>query len=106
MILVRLIDIIIEELKSSINSQNDLNSYFDMKTKLIDYKIKDNKIELKFNEYIFNNEETQEEEKFILTNSIFENYDINEININDKYFFKRYYYNYDINEEGKSINNH
>ena len=84
------IDIIIEELKSSINSQNDLNSYFDMKTKLIDYKIKDNKIELKFNEYIFNNEETQEEEKFILTNSIFENYDINEININDKYVFKRY----------------
>ena len=71
-------------------TQNDLNSYFDMKTKLIDYQIKDNKIELKFNEYIFKNEETQEEEKFILTNSIFENYDINEININDKYVFKRY----------------
>ncbi len=83
------IDIIIEELKSSINSQNNLNSYFDDKTKLISYEINDKKINLNFNDYIFNNEKYLDEEEFVLTSSIFENYNINEININNKYNFKR-----------------
>lgn len=83
------IDIIIEELKSSINAQNNLNGYFNERTKLISYNIKDNKIELNFNDYIFTNNEYIDEEKFVLTNSIFENYDIDEISINNKYKFKR-----------------
>ncbi len=83
------IDIIIEELKSSINSQNNLNNYFDDKTKLISYEINDKKINLNFNDYIFNNEKYLDEEEFVLTSSIFENYNINEININNKYNFKR-----------------
>ena len=83
------IDIIIEELKSTVNAQNNLNSYFDNNTKLIDYKIDGKKINLEFNNYIFNNEKYIDEEKFVLVNSIFENYSINEININNKYNFKR-----------------
>ena len=83
------IDIIIEELKSSINAQNDLNSYFDQKTKLINYNIEEDKIELMFNDFIFNNDKYIKEEQFVLVNSIFENYEIDEININNKYFFKR-----------------
>ena len=83
------IDIIIEELKSSVKAQNDLNSYFDNNTKLIDYKIDGKKINIEFNDYIFNNEEYLDEEKFVLTSSIFENYNINEISINNKYNFKK-----------------
>jgi germination protein M len=83
------IDIIIEELKSTINAQNNLNSYFDQNTKLIDYNLDGKKLNLVFNEYIFNNDEYLDREKFILTSSIFENYDINEIEINNKYNFKR-----------------
>ncbi len=83
------IDIIIEELKSTINAQNNLNSYFDENTKLIDYKLEDDKLELKFNDYIFNNSEYADEEKFVLVSSLFENYDVNEITINNKYNFKR-----------------
>lgn len=83
------IEIIVEELKSSINAQKNLNSYFDQNVKLVDYKISKNKIDLSFNDYIFNNEEYFDKEKFILVNSIFENYNVKEININNKYNFKR-----------------
>ena len=83
------IDIIIEELKSSVNAQNNLNSFLNQKTRLIDYKIDNKKIELNFNEYFFNNKELQNDLGFILTSSIFENYNVNEIIINNKYNYKR-----------------
>lgn len=81
------IKIIIEELKSSIHSQNELNGLINDKLILEDYSIENKTMSLVFNEYIFENLEQNlisEEVKNVISESIFENYDINEIVLNTK----------------------
>jgi spore germination protein GerM len=79
------IDIIIEELKSSVNAQENLNSYVSDNIELVSSEINDDKMNLVFNNYIFSdgsNKVILEEVKYILSESIFENYDINEVIFN------------------------
>ena len=79
------IDIIIEELTSSVNSQDHLNSYISNNIKLVSSEINDDKMNLVFNNYIFSDKNEKvilEEVKYILSESIFENYDINEVIFN------------------------
>jgi len=73
------INIIINELKSSINSQNNLNGYYTNSIKLIDYKIEDDKIILIFNDNMFNDRKVYNDLETLISYSIFSNYDINEI---------------------------
>ncbi len=79
------IDIIIEELKSSINSQDNLNSFVSNMVEVVDYNIDNDKFNLVFNEYIFGDLEKNvilEEVKYVISASIFENYDVNEVVFN------------------------
>lgn len=69
------INIIIKELKSSINALNNLNGYLNDEVELIDYKIDKDKIELVFNNYNFDDEII----KGLLSLSVFENYKVNKI---------------------------
>lgn len=69
------IKIIIKELKSSVNVLNNLFGYLDDDIELLDYKIKDGKMELVFNKYIFSDDRV----KYLLSSSIFENYAVNEL---------------------------
>lgn len=81
------IDIIIDELKSGVNSQENLNGYISENVILEDYEILDDKISLVFNDYIFNdinNNIILEEVKYAIAESIFENYNINEVVFNTK----------------------
>lgn len=76
------IDIIIRELTNSINSQDNLNSYVSSNIELLNYDIKDDKMNLVFNEYIFGDMESSvilEEVKYVIASSIFENYDVKEV---------------------------
>lgn len=68
------VEIIIEELKSSVNAQKNLNSNITDDLKLIDYKYKDNEMTLTFNKQI------DEHSKILIDESINENYDVNKIN--------------------------
>ena len=77
------IQIIISELKSSVNSVNNLNSYLDDKTKLIDYNISDKSIELVFNDYLFSDKKVLESVEYIISSSIFENYEVDKLIINN-----------------------
>ena len=73
------IDIIINELKSSVNYQSNLNSYLSNNLTLNDYQITEEAINLIFNEYIFDNIEEEnilEEVKYTISQSILENYDV------------------------------
>ena len=81
------IDIIIEELKSGVNSQNNLNGFVSENVILEKYDILDDKISLVFNNYIFNdinNNTILEEVKYVISESIFENYDVKEVVFNTK----------------------
>lgn len=81
------IDIIIEELKSTVNSQDNLNSYINNNVKLVSKEINDEKINLIFNNYIFsdlNNKTILEEVKYIISESIFENYDVKEVSFSSE----------------------
>lgn len=81
------IDIIIEELKSSINSQDNLNSFVSNMVEVVDYNIDNDKFNLVFNEYIFGDLEKNvilEEVKYVISASIFENYDVKEVIFNTK----------------------
>lgn len=76
------IDIILNELKSGVNSQNNLKSYINENLSIVDYDIEDNKMNLVFNDYIFNDSTKKvilEEVVNVIAKSIFENYDIDEI---------------------------
>ena len=93
------IDIIIEELKSTVNSQDNLNSYINNNVKLVSKEINDEKINLIFNNYIFsdlNNKTILEEVKYIISESIFENYDVKEVSFssetdkNTKFIIKKW----------------
>lgn len=81
------IDIIIEELKSSINSQDNLNSFVSNMVEVVDYNIDNDKFNLVFNEYIFGDLDKNvilEEVKYVISASIFENYDVKEVVFNTK----------------------
>jgi len=78
------IEIIIEELKSTINSQNNLNGYINDNLELESYKTKDNIMNLVFNEYLLENDDISEEVKYVISESIFENYDVSKVVFNVK----------------------
>lgn len=81
------IDIIIQELKSIVNAQDELNSYVSNNVILENYNKENEKMDLVFNEYIFNDSNKQvilEEVQYMIASSIFENYDVNEVVFNTK----------------------
>ena len=78
------IEIIISELKSSVNSVNNLNSYISDNVKLVDYKKEDNKIELVFNEYLFNDTKVLESVEYMISSSVFDNYDVDKVIIKNE----------------------
>ena len=81
------IDIIIRELTNSINSQDNLNSFVSNMVEVVDYNIDKDKFNLVFNEYIFGDLEKNvilEEVKYVISASIFENYDVKKIVFNTK----------------------
>jgi germination protein M len=81
------VNIIIEELKSSIYSQNNLNGFINDKLELVDYEIKNDIMNLVFNEFIYSDVEEKvisDDVKLVISQSIFENYDVNQVVINTK----------------------
>ena len=80
------IDIIISELKSSVNAQNNLNSYVSNNLSLESYNIEDETLTLVFNNYIFSdsNNNILEEVKYTISESIFENYNVEKVVFNTK----------------------
>lgn len=81
------INIIIEELKSVIHTENNLNGYINNNLVLEDYELNKDTLRLVFNEYIYDNIEEKtvsEEVKYILSESIFENYDIKKVVLDTK----------------------
>lgn len=76
------IDIIIDELKSTINAQDNLSSFVSDNVVLEESKITDGKIDLVFNEYIFSDLSKKtilEEVKYVVSQSIFDNLDVKEV---------------------------
>ena len=73
------IKIIIKELKSSINSQNNLISKLPNNIELVDYSISDNIMNLVFDKKLDNDSE------YLISESVFENYDVSDI----KFEFKK-----------------
>lgn len=80
------IDIIIEELKSIVNAQYNLNSYINNNLEIINHEVNNDKMNLIFNEYILDKDKSVllEEVKYAIAESIFDNYDVNEIVFNTK----------------------
>ena len=76
------VEIIIEELKSVVNAQNNLDSHLNDNAKLIDFDITNNKMNLVFNDYLLSNNELDSELECIISSSIFENYNVSEIIFN------------------------
>ena len=75
------IDIIIDELKSIVNAQDNLSSFISDNVVLEENKIIDDKINLVFNEYIFSDSSKKtilEEVKYVVSQSIFDNLDVKE----------------------------
>lgn len=73
------IDIIIEELKSTVNAQENLNSYVSSNIELVDSEITDEKVNLIFNDFIFSDASSKvilEEVKYVVSQSIFENINV------------------------------
>lgn len=76
------IDIIIEELKSTVNAQENLNSYVSSNIVLEDSEITDEKVNLIFNDFIFSDASSKvilEEVKYVVSQSIFENMNVKEV---------------------------
>ena len=76
------IDIIIDELKSIVNAQDNLSSFISDNVVLEESKIIDDKIDLVFNEYIFSDSSKKtilEEVKYVVSQSIFDNLDVKEV---------------------------
>ena len=76
------IDIIIDELKSIVNAQDNLSSFISDNVVLEENKIIDDKINLVFNEYIFSDSSKKtilEEVKYVVSQSIFDNLDVKEV---------------------------
>lgn len=76
------IDIIIEELKSTVYAQDNLNSYVSSNIELVDKEISDEKVNLIFNDFIFNDISSKvilEEVKYVVSESIFANMNVKEV---------------------------
>lgn len=76
------IDIIIEELKSTVNAQENLNSYVSSNIILEDTEITDEKVNLIFNDFIFSDASSKvilEEVKYVVSESIFANMNVKEV---------------------------
>ena len=81
------IDIIIDELKSTVNAQDNLSSFISDNVVLEENKIIDDKINLVFNEYIFSDSSKKtilEEVKYVVSQSIFDNLDVKEVILSTK----------------------
>ena len=76
------IKIIIKELKSIVNSQNNLNSFINDNLELISYETKDNIMNLTFNDYIYDNNTISNEVGLSISQSVFANYDVNKVIFN------------------------
>lgn len=75
------IDIIIEELKSIVNAQYNLNSYISNDLEVVSHDVNDDKMNLIFNEFILDKEKlvVLEEVKYAIAQSIFDNYNVKEV---------------------------
>ena len=76
------IDIIIEELKNTVNAQDNLNSYVSSNIELVDKEINDEKVNLIFNDFIFSDASSKvilEEVKYVVSESIFANMNVKEV---------------------------
>lgn len=75
------IDIIIEELKSIVNAQYNLNSYISNNLEVVSHEVNDDKMNLIFNEFILDKEKlvVLEEVKYAIAQSIFDNYNVKEV---------------------------
>lgn len=75
------IDIIIEELKSIVNAQYNLNSYIPNNLEVVSHEVNDDKMNLIFNEFILDKEKlvVLEEVKYAISQSIFDNYNVKEV---------------------------
>ena len=75
------IDIIIEELKSIVNAQYNLNSYIPNDLEVVSHEVNDDKMNLIFNEFILDKEKlvVLEEVKYAIAQSIFDNYNVKEV---------------------------
>lgn len=75
------IDIIIEELKSIVNAQYNLNSYIPNNLEAVSHEVNDDKMNLIFNEFILDKEKlvVLEEVKYAISQSIFDNYNVKEV---------------------------
>lgn len=80
------IDIIIEELKSIVNAQYNLNSYIPNNLEVVSHEVTDDKMNLIFNEFILDKEKSVvlEEVKYAIAQSIFDNYNVKEVVFNTK----------------------
>ena len=77
------IKIIIDELTGKFSFESNLMSYLNYNTKLLDYSLNENEIDLNFNEYLFDNTENKkvlEEVIYSISYSVKDNYDIDVIN--------------------------
>lgn len=75
------IDIIIEQLKSIVNAQYNLNSYIPNNLEVVSHEVNDDKMNLIFNEFILDKEKlvVLEEVKYAIAQSIFDNYNVKEV---------------------------
>lgn len=76
------VKIIIDELRSSLNYESNLNSYLKANAILEDYSVNESAISLSFNDKIFDNimnKEILEEVKYTISMSIKDNYNVKEV---------------------------
>lgn len=77
------IKIIIDELASKFSFESNLMSYLNYNTKLLDYNLNENEIDLNFNEYLFDNTENKkvlEEVIYSISYSVMDNYNVDKVN--------------------------
>ena len=77
------IKIIIDELASKFSFESNLMSYLNYNTKLIDYNLTENEIDLNFNEYLFDSNENKkvlEEVIYSISYSVMDNYNVDKVN--------------------------
>ena len=76
------VNIIIQELSSTPTYQNNLMSFLNSNTKLLEYEIKDRQMKLEFNNYLIDDIDKMnilEEVKYTISFSIMDNYDVDEV---------------------------
>ena len=72
--------IVIEELTTSYIYENNLMSFLNNNTKLLNYKEQENIMFLNFNDYLFDgNKKVLEEVSYAISYSVFDNYDVNQV---------------------------